>query len=274
MRSSPLFDSAPTNDELKDRLRKAEEFLRKCEKLAIAGRYAVAVMHEVNNALAGVNNLVYLAHKEPHNSENIRQYMPVAATELKRLGEITRKTLSFHRMEPQATECDLVKIVETALLMHSHQFSARSITVQTEFDPPVMAVVFEGEILQVFSNFILNALDAPPQKNPQLRFRVKILKDRAHIVIADNQSNRSQHCSRCPEPSCRSYLQAEPRGTAPLDLRIIAKKMLRGSLYPVQAQIVKPRSEGCNALLDRSSGGQLSLYQRLRPQLSRCYEKI
>jgi signal transduction histidine kinase len=181
-----LFESAPTNDELKDRLRKAEESLRKCEKLAIAGRYAVAVMHEVNNALAAVNNLVYLAHKEPDNSENVRQYMQVAETELKRLGEITRTTLSFHRIEPQATECDLVKIVETALLIHSHQFSARSITVQTEFDPPVMAVVFEGEILQVFSNFILNALDALPQNNPQLRFRVKILRDRAHIVIADN----------------------------------------------------------------------------------------
>ena len=113
--------------------------------------------------------------------------MHVAEEELKRLSEITRKSLSFHRTEVQAKECDLVKIVEAAFLIHSQHFSARSVAVQTEFGQPVIARVFEGEILQVISN-ILNALDALPANNAQLRCRVKAFREQAHIVIADNGS--------------------------------------------------------------------------------------
>jgi signal transduction histidine kinase len=183
-----LSDREATKQELLDRLFKTEESLRQCEQVAIAGRYAVAVMHEVNNPLAAINNLIYLVKKEAHNAENVRRYMHLAEEELKRLSEITRKTLSFHRTEVQPKECDLVKIVEAALLIHSHHLSVRSVAVQTEFGQPVIAPVFEGEILQVISNFILNALDALPAKNAQLRCRVKASRERAHIVIADNGS--------------------------------------------------------------------------------------
>jgi signal transduction histidine kinase len=164
----------------------------------------------VNNPLAAVSNLVYLTKEEAHNAENVRRYMHVAEEELKRLSEITRKSLSFHRTEVQAKECDLVKIVEAALLIHSHHFSARSVAVQTEFGRPVIARVFEGEILQVISNFILNALDALPANNAQLRCRVKAFREQAHIVIADNGSgiHPSMH-KRLFDP----YITSKKEGT-------------------------------------------------------------
>ena len=59
-----MADVSPTYDELLARLRLAEESLRKYEKLAIAGRYAGAVMHEVNNPLEAIGNIVFLTKKQ------------------------------------------------------------------------------------------------------------------------------------------------------------------------------------------------------------------
>ncbi|MGA9244261.1 MAG: sensor histidine kinase, partial [Silvibacterium sp.] len=104
-----------------DRLLRVEESLRQSERLAIAGRYASAVMHEVNNPLEALNNLVYLTQRESHNAEQVHKNMRDAETQLERLGEITRKTLSFYREQSEAKDFDLVEIAESALRIHAHR---------------------------------------------------------------------------------------------------------------------------------------------------------
>jgi C4-dicarboxylate-specific signal transduction histidine kinase len=47
-----VASARPTYEELAVQLKIAEESLQRFEKLAIAGRYAGAVMHEVNKQLA------------------------------------------------------------------------------------------------------------------------------------------------------------------------------------------------------------------------------
>ena len=96
----PEDDSTP--EQLRERLRKAEESLRKSERLAIAGRFAGAIVHEVNNPLEALANLVYLTKQEAHRPDNVRKNMVVAETQLNRLAEITRKTLSFYREQNEA----------------------------------------------------------------------------------------------------------------------------------------------------------------------------
>ncbi len=175
-----------TPEELKDRLLRVEESLRQSERLAIAGRYAAAVMHEVNNPLEALNNLVYLTQRESHHAKQVRRNMRDAEAQLERLGEITRKTLSFYREQSEAKDFDLVEIAESALRIHAHRFSANSVDVRKHFPQPVVMRVFAGEILQVFSNLILNALDALPDTNAVFWMRVRMLGERGHIVIADN----------------------------------------------------------------------------------------
>ena len=80
----------------------AEESLRKSERLAIAGRFAGAIVHEVNNPLEALANLVYLTKQEANRPDNVRKNMQVAETQLNRLAEITRKTLSFYREQSEA----------------------------------------------------------------------------------------------------------------------------------------------------------------------------
>ena len=175
-----------TTAELKERLVRVEESLRQSERHAIAGRYAGAVMHEVNNPLEALNNLVYLTQRESHHAEQVRKNMHDAEAQLERLGEITRKTLSYYREQSEAKDFDLVEIAESALRIHAHRFSANSVVVRRHFPQPVVTKVFAGEILQVFSNLILNALDALPETNAVLWMRVRMLGQRGHIIVADN----------------------------------------------------------------------------------------
>ena len=49
---------------LKASLKLAEEALQRCERLAVANRYAGAVMHEVNNPLEALGNLVFWRKRE------------------------------------------------------------------------------------------------------------------------------------------------------------------------------------------------------------------
>jgi signal transduction histidine kinase len=175
-----------TNEQLRERLRLAEESLQKSERLAIAGRYAGAVLHEVNNPLEALSSLVYLTKHEAHNPENVRKNMLVAETQLDRLGEITRKTLSFYREQHEAKDFDLVEIAESALRIHAHRLSGGSIELRKKLPAKLIVKAMGGEILQVLSNFILNALDALPESGAVLCLRMSADKERAYITISDN----------------------------------------------------------------------------------------
>ena len=56
----------------------AEEALQRSERLAVASRYAGAVMHEINNPLEALTNLVYLTKQAPHNVSSVLQNMEIA----------------------------------------------------------------------------------------------------------------------------------------------------------------------------------------------------
>jgi signal transduction histidine kinase len=183
-----LPENDGTNEELRERLRIAEESLRRSERLAVAGRFAGAIIHEVNNPLEALSNLVYLTRQDAQHPESVRQNMLVAETQLDRLGEITRKTLSFYREPSDATPFDLVEIAESALRIHAHRFSGKRVELRKQLPEKLIVNACSGEILQVLSNFILNAIDALPEEGAVLCLRARPDKSRkvAHVTISDN----------------------------------------------------------------------------------------
>jgi signal transduction histidine kinase len=175
-----------TTDQLRERLRQAEESLRRSERLATAGRFAGAILHEVNNPLEALSNLVYLTRQNAQRPEDVQKHMQVAQAQLERLGEITRRTLSFYREQNEARDFDLVEIAESALRIHAQRLSGGSIELRKDLPEKLMARVLGGELLQVFSNFVLNSLDALPEKDAVLCLRMRSDKHKAYITISDN----------------------------------------------------------------------------------------
>jgi len=191
-----LVDSTETVESLRRRLNQCEEALQRCERLAVASRYAGAVMHEVNNPLAAITNLVFLTKLQADNPALVLENMDVIETQLVTLGRVTGRVLAFHREQAEATDSDLIEIVESALRLHSERLSSGKVSLRKDFRGPAIASVFGSDILQVISNLLLNALDALPPEKPQLCVRVQARPNAIHITVSDNGSGMPAHVKK------------------------------------------------------------------------------
>jgi signal transduction histidine kinase len=172
--------------ELSSRLEKAEAALQRSEHLVVASRYAGAIMHEVNNPLEALTNLVYLTKHTAQDAASVMANMEIAESQLLLLGNITRKTLSFYRVQSEAKDFDLVEIMEAAIKSHSFRAARQRVEIRRQIQGPATARVIPGEILQILSNLILNSLDALSGDGGVLSVRVKVSLGNVVITVADN----------------------------------------------------------------------------------------
>jgi signal transduction histidine kinase len=139
--------------------RKAEKAILQSEKLAVAGRLAASIAHEINNPLEAVTNLLFLIGTSS-SLEETKIYAETAADELARVSEIAIHTLKFFRQLSKPTSVYLSELVESALILYRARLVSARVTVQKDFRacPPMTAMA--GELRQVVVNLVGNALDA------------------------------------------------------------------------------------------------------------------
>lgn len=136
-----------------------EEALRKSEKLAVAGRLAASIAHEINNPLNSVTNLLYLIGNSSSLEESQR-YGEIAAAELARVSEIVIQTLRFYREPSKPSIVDITEIVDSALMLYKARLTSAEIVVERDFRECSPLVARAGELRQVILNLIGNAMDA------------------------------------------------------------------------------------------------------------------
>ncbi len=138
----------------------AEETLRKTEKLAAAGRLAATVAHEINNPLESVTNLIFLA-RQSMGPDELHRYLALADEELARVSHIAKQTLGFYRESTKPADCDLAKITEDVLNLYRYEARAKRIHIESDLKA-AHVFGFSGELKQVISNLLRNALEATP----------------------------------------------------------------------------------------------------------------
>jgi signal transduction histidine kinase len=183
------MDSPPFHhDSFEDqgqKLKACEENLRRHHQLALAGRLVGATMHEVNNRLGALTNLIYLAKRAAASELKAVEYLDIADDELRGLGEITSKSLGFIRVDTEVKDIDLVELAQSALHLHRVKISSKRINVETRSEKTVIAPIKRGEIFQVLTNLLLNAIDALPHSG-NLHVRVILRHKEAIVTVADN----------------------------------------------------------------------------------------
>jgi PAS domain S-box-containing protein len=141
--------------------KKSEEVLRRTEKLAVAGRLAASIAHEINNPLEAITNCLYLISRSEMNPES-RGYLTMAQKELDRVSKITMQTLRFYRSSSRAHPTNLPELMETVLALLEQRLNQGSIEVTRCFRETSPVVAHDGEIRQVLANLVGNAIDALP----------------------------------------------------------------------------------------------------------------
>ncbi|MGA2726691.1 MAG: ATP-binding protein [Terracidiphilus sp.] len=138
------------------------ETLRQSQSLAVAGQFAATVMHEINNPLEAISNLNYLLQGDAHNPELVVRYSQQIDEQLAVLTRIARQSLSFYRPAAEKSPVAAAALAEAALRIHRKSIAAKRIHIDIRLANDVTMDVHPGEMLQVISNLISNAVDALP----------------------------------------------------------------------------------------------------------------
>lgn len=143
--------------------RQAEEAMRRSEKLAIAGRLASSIAHEISMPLEAVTNALYLLHNNPSLDTQAQDWVALAQTELERMGEITQQTLRFHRQSSVATDVEVTEMLQSVLLLHTAKLRSANVHVESRLEDSALLFGYAGELRQLFANLVGNAIDAMPE---------------------------------------------------------------------------------------------------------------
>jgi PAS domain S-box-containing protein len=164
---SPVFDDEGLVESIASavveitQIKRIEAALIQSEKLAAVGRMASSIAHEINNPLESVMNLIYLARTGPAPPEVV-SYLDLADQELRRVANIASQTLRFHRQSTRPREISCDQLFGTSLSIYEGRLRNSNIEVEKRKRCTLPVVCYEGEIRQVLSNLVSNAIDAMP----------------------------------------------------------------------------------------------------------------
>jgi signal transduction histidine kinase len=139
--------------------RKTQDTLIANEKLAVAGRLAATIAHEIHNPLDSVSNLLYLMRNGATREEST-QFMDMAERELTRVTQISRAMLGLYRESKAPVVVDLKEMLLEILLLMDRRLTDLGVTVSTDMPKPVSVAAFPAELRQVFTNLLTNAAEA------------------------------------------------------------------------------------------------------------------
>lgn len=174
--------------------RRSESAWRSSERLALIGRLSSTIAHEIQNPLDAATNLLYLIEQAGGLPDAVGEYAHLAQEEVARISEITKQLLNFNREARTPAPVDVSGIVENVIRLFAPKMASAGVTVRTKYDTREKVFGLPGELRQVFSNLIGNAVEATA-KGGQVQVRIMDGVDwvdpsrrGVRVVIADNGS--------------------------------------------------------------------------------------
>ena len=140
--------------------RRAEQAIRQSEKLAVVGRLASSIAHEINNPLEAVTNLMYLAERDSPPGSAPAAYLAQAQQELARVTHIVVQTLRFHRQSTRPVLSQPAELSDQILALYAGRLAQARIQVHRRYRATEPILCREGEIRQVLANLIGNSAEA------------------------------------------------------------------------------------------------------------------
>lgn len=137
------------------------------EKLALTGRLAASLAHEINNPLQTSIGCLGLAEEMlGDNKDELKVYIRMAMEELQRSARIVKKLRELNRKSDpsEKSTVNLKEIIEDVLILTKNQLTDRDIVPLFPFqgEPPFI-LASQDQIQQVMLNLIMNAIDALPE---------------------------------------------------------------------------------------------------------------
>ncbi len=168
------------------RVRALERKMQEAERLAAMGELAFEVAHEIRNPLGGLELFASLLRDETLQEEERERYLDHMQIGIRSLNNILSNMLSFSRQpEPDKGPVVLPEVLDEIASFMEPLLKQREISVTRQYQDCRPVSVDRGMIQQMFTNLVLNALEALPQGG-QVRLSTRRRKRDAVVSIHDN----------------------------------------------------------------------------------------
>ena len=178
-------------------LRETHEKLLHQDKMSSLGKLSASVVHEINNPIAGILNLIMLMKRILEEDKvgsrqigNFQKYLDLMETETRRTSRIVSNLLTFARQSKMELQrLDLNRLIDQTLLLNSNQLKIARIKVVKNLDPNLPEMVGSADQLQqVFMNLVSNAAEAMESAGGTLQVEtMHALQDgKIHVIFNDN----------------------------------------------------------------------------------------
>jgi len=157
---------------VEERTRELKETHKKLlhqDKMASLGKLSASVVHEINNPIAGILNLILLmkrmVEEDSIGSREINQfshYLTLMETETRRTSRIVSNLLAFSRQSKmELKRISLNRLIEQTLIINANLLKFNGIKVEAHLDPDLPDMIgSEDQLQQVFMNLVSNAAEA------------------------------------------------------------------------------------------------------------------
>jgi len=175
--------------------RKMEEDLIQNTKLVAIGQLAAGVAHEINNPLTSIlaNSQMLLLDIDPKNTELVESVtlIEMAARRATKVVENLQSMVRKEKFEFQPI--DLNESLQNALMLVSHEFMSRQISIRFTPGTGMPPIVASGDHLQgVWINLLMNAIEAIDSTNGEIKIATLFDEDKYYVEIKDNGAGISE----------------------------------------------------------------------------------
>ena len=157
------------------------------EKLAVAGRLAAQVAHEINNPLAGIKGGFTLIKGAIPKDYKHYEYVGMIDGEIDRIARIVKQMFNLCRpFQGKITEFDPAVPVREVVSMLRNLSNEHSVTVNIGgFEDTVKVTMSEDFFRQILFNIVKNAIEATPDGSEVNIVNIRNQDDRLIIMVSD-----------------------------------------------------------------------------------------
>jgi two-component system, NtrC family, sensor kinase len=169
-----------------------ENALRDKDRLAALGMLAAGVAHEVNTPITGISSYAQMLIEDTAPSDPHYEILKKVERQTFRASRIVNNLLEFARnRQKEKSPVTVAPLIAECLDLFGERLAKRGIALQ--WTPPALSEVdrievmgCDGELQQVFTNLILNAMDAMNETGGRLAVEIAATGSRVIVEVQDS----------------------------------------------------------------------------------------
>lgn len=179
-----------------------EQQIVRSQKMETFGTLAAGIAHEVGNPLTSISSIVQILHRST-NDDFTKDKLELVKNQINRITKIIRELVDFSRPSPHIVQdIEVNAVIKEALNIVQYGKKVRSITFTTDLQDHLPAVtVVSDQLVQVFLNILMNAVDACEKKPSAISVTSQLKNDRVEVTMSDTgEGITEEHLQKIFDP--------------------------------------------------------------------------